>query len=839
MTRRSCQTAREADRPGARRLNRAVLFPVLLLAACTGGGPSGPPGDTTPPAAPRTDRLRVEVPAGGETTVSGTAGAVEGEATVIIDNVTAAGRTGAPVNAQTRASVDGAFTTRVPAVTGDELSILARDDAGNRGPAVRLPAGPDLSTAAVSAVSGTGQTGVVGRPLTDPFRVRVRGGSPAVDLPDVPVAFEVVSGGGTLDRQTATSDAGGVAESRLTLGPAQGPVRVRARLVSAATEEVLFDVEGTGAPELDDVSPGEADRGATVTLGGRNFSPIAVHNVVEFNGVVADVLSAAPELLAVRVPVFSSDGAVTVTLTGVRSNGLPFKVRGEPPPLQAVGTAELERLTPGGGTSALEVRLPFVEGDEEYVVAVQALSTAAQTSFNHSLVGDEAAAPGAALQGAGGAGGPRLPKGAAGVPALAAAAGQPRADAVLRGLEAELAERAKGVRRGPAVRLQGGPPQIGDVDEFHVINTLDNVIVTDPRNFDSVRASLRYVGGHTLVYVDERVPAVDLSDADVRAVGDRFENQTYGVDREAFGSESDLNGDGRITILLTPTVNEMNEGMDPQDGIVIGFFFGLDLLPDLSPATSNGFEIFYGFVPDPGGRFGPPVPRDFAIPTLDELFAHEFQHMISFNEHVLVRGGQSEALWLNEGLSHLAEELNGFDAGNDVRSALYLDDPGSTGLAVSGGGNSLAERGASFLFLRHLGDRLGEEVFGALVQTRFTGQANLEFATGESFSQLFSDFFAALVLDGHPGADPRFDVPSLTLRETYEAVRTLNPTLALGPYLALRALQLPGGSSSAATAGTAGAFYAVTTGGTVPNERRLRVTSAPLSLGQVTVIRTR
>src|SRR5207247_10491030 len=34
-------------------------------------------------------------------------------------------------------------------------------------------------------------------------------------------------------------------------------------------------------------------------------------------------------------------------------------------------------------------------------------------------------------------------------------------------------------------------------------------------------------------------------------------------------------------------------------------------------------------------------------------------HMISFNQHVLVRGGTGEVLWLNEGLSHYAEELGG------------------------------------------------------------------------------------------------------------------------------------------------------------------------------------
>ena len=33
--------------------------------------------------------------------------------------------------------------------------------------------------------------------------------------------------------------------------------------------------------------------------------------------------------------------------------------------------------------------------------------------------------------------------------------------------------------------------------------------------------------------------------------------------------------------------------------------------------------------------------------------------MISFNQHVLVRDGDAEDTWLNEGLSHYAEELGG------------------------------------------------------------------------------------------------------------------------------------------------------------------------------------
>ena len=33
--------------------------------------------------------------------------------------------------------------------------------------------------------------------------------------------------------------------------------------------------------------------------------------------------------------------------------------------------------------------------------------------------------------------------------------------------------------------------------------------------------------------------------------------------------------------------------------------------------------------------------------------------MISYNQHVLVAAGSAEDTWLNEGLSHFAEELGG------------------------------------------------------------------------------------------------------------------------------------------------------------------------------------
>src|SRR5213596_1587617 len=79
-----------------------------------------------------------------------------------------------------------------------------------------------------------------------------------------------------------------------------------------------------------------------------------------------------------------------------------------------------------------------------------------------------------------------------------------------------------------------------------------------------------------------------------------------------------------------------------------------------------------------------------------ELFTSEFQHMISFVQHVLIRNGNTEEGWLDEGLSKYAEELAGRSylpgdtasfsqyAFNSVSDAYrYLSAPGSSPLLIT------------------------------------------------------------------------------------------------------------------------------------------------------------
>src|SRR5207302_3286611 len=126
-----------------------------------------------------------------------------------------------------------------------------------------------------------------------------------------------------------------------------------------------------------------------------------------------------------------------------------------------------------------------------------------------------------------------------------------------------------------------------------------------------------------------------------------------------------------------------------------------------------------------------------------------------FNQHVLLRGQEAEVLWLNEGMSHLAEELGGrsfglgtsqfsdFAIGDVFNAYQYLDAPGDHFLLATEGIGTLAERGAMWLFVRYLVDQYaadqsltaGDLVTRQLDQTTLTGAANVEHVTGRPFAE--------------------------------------------------------------------------------------------------------
>ena len=273
---------------------------------------------------------------------------------------------------------------------------------------------------------------------------------------------------------------------------------------------------------------------------------------------------------------------------------------------------------------------------------------------------------------------------------------------------------------------------------FSVLSSL-----TNPPAFDSATARLRFAGQNVLVYVDT-LAQTGFSDADIAAFGTLFDESLYGVIRGTFGNPSDIDGNGRIIIVLTPIVNALVSSAEcAVSGYVRGFFYSHDLAS--SEPTSNHGEVFYATVPDPTGRWSCEHTKEEMLAVTPPTFVHEFQHMISYAQHVIERDGASETPWLNEGLSHLAEELGSLyferkypaPAGRsnptqifpDSASAfitpnlryahrfLFLSTSYSIVSCAPGSFCSLPERAATWLFLRWLGDQKGDDVFRRLDQT--------------------------------------------------------------------------------------------------------------------------
>jgi hypothetical protein len=333
--------------------------------------------------------------------------------------------------------------------------------------------------------------------------------------------------------------------------------------------------------------------------------------------------------------------------------------------------------------------------------------------------------------------------------------------------------------RGRVTGLAKVPVTVGVKRTFQVCST------PSCDAYVSATATAKVVGSKVAIFVDDSAPSGGYSQADLDNVGIQFDNFLYPIDTTAFGRESDIDANGVVVVLLTQRVNALSPDCNAQGSVILGYFFGADLLARSSnnPGSNEG-EVFYGLVPDPNNTTGCDIPLAFARQRLPATFIHEFQHMISFNQHRLVRGSTSEDIWLNEGLSHFAEELGGrelptaecpsgscfhdfLEMGDISNAFAYLDSTEAFFLIEPGSSNgTLEERGANWLFVRWLADHfasdsiLGTDLTRRLVATNLVGAANVAFQTGVAFSTLVPEWQMANYLDDLPG----FNQPGTRLR---------------------------------------------------------------------------
>src|SRR2546427_4224429 len=313
-----------------------------------------------------------------------------------------------------------------------------------------------------------------------------------------------------------------------------------------------------------------------------------------------------------------------------------------------------------------------------------------------------------------------------------------------------------------------GPPTPGELRTFRVCK----VLTCD--TLANVAARVKAVGAHIAIYVDTMAPAAGLDSGELDTLKQVFDTRLFPLDTAAFGGVSDIDSNTVAIVLMSGVVNHLvTASQCTAAGFAAGFFFSGDLDPAFRSQYNSG-EIFYPIVADPSGTLSCSHSSTEVKRLMPVTFTHEFQHMINYVQHVLVRGGQPEEGWVDEGLSRYAEELGGrsylpgdqasfsqYAIGNVFDAYQYLSATGNSPLVIPEDNGTLADAGASWLFMRYLVDQLRTDTsFGAsavvtrkLVQTSLTGAANVGAQTGEAFE-------APLVRGG--GANWVSDLPGFT-----------------------------------------------------------------------------
>lgn len=364
-------------------------------------------------------------------------------------------------------------------------------------------------------------------------------------------------------------------------------------------------------------------------------------------------------------------------------------------------------------------------------------------------------------------------------------------------------------------------------DELNVFCEIDSA--------RTVTSEVMATGEEVALLADTAISDAAADDMDWTGLADEYDRSVLGVPESYFGEATDIDGNERVLVLFTPEVNRLTDrGEDVRIG---GFFIPLDLADSgddskdgsttdggVCPA-GNEAEIVYLLAPDPEGTFSDEVSVEEARRSGIGASPGEFEHLINTGNRVIDQGGtfdQLESTWLDEGLSHLAEEVVGLErAGLPVRENLtladavpsgddealaafntfqlqnflrlrhFLSNPDSTRALADEDPQdteSLEMRGFAHLFLRWLGDRYGPEgsgeVEGSAEQQLFrelargsgqlaTGTDNVEAAVGQvsgsgvAWNGLIRDFAAAVAADDTvPGAAPRhriltWDLPAI------------------------------------------------------------------------------
>lgn len=259
-------------------------------------------------------------------------------------------------------------------------------------------------------------------------------------------------------------------------------------------------------------------------------------------------------------------------------------------------------------------------------------------------------------------------------------------------------------------------------------------------------AKLLYSGTHADVWVHDN----EITATEAAKLGSEFDNKIHSSVTASFGSESDVNNDGKVNILSY----DIQDGFDGTGGYIAGYFSPVDLY---NYSNSNKAEIFYIDTYPLMDESG-----DIDVSEAYMTLAHEFQHMVNFNQNVFVQGSSQLDTWLDEGLSMAAEQIYSKDVLQsriDYYNYSTSITSGHSLLNWDYYGDTLANYSLSYLFLQYLKYQAGQgdSIFKEIIANTNSNYQAVETIIHKyidpklTFGQFMTNFRAALVLKKDAG----------------------------------------------------------------------------------------
>ncbi len=264
-------------------------------------------------------------------------------------------------------------------------------------------------------------------------------------------------------------------------------------------------------------------------------------------------------------------------------------------------------------------------------------------------------------------------------------------------------------------------------------------------------ATCEGISNNVYFFIDDRVNRSQIDISRLNEISEEFE-KGYLLVHEKCGSESDIDGNGKIIFLFTPI-----------SGNVLGFFYTADKyannITTQQGVYSNEAEIMY-------------INSSFLMKTTDfqankrlllTTLIHEFHHMALFDVRSRLGYPGFMDYYINEGLSTLTSYYAGYaDVMRDYVLNFFAKE---MEIPLVNNTQNLSY-GYSYLFMRYFYNRFGDDGLKKLINSPYTDYRAIEAGSGMAFNDLYKDFLKMMLVTGrNVTTDTRYNVDEFNNKE--------------------------------------------------------------------------